>query len=66
MRADNYASLPLICRCLERTGKVKCMTLFLLRRVSEESFTSTETGTSFLLMEPRWFRAGTPFVGPMC
>jgi hypothetical protein len=57
-----YRRITLICHCLERIGKVKCMTRFLL--ISEEFLRShlllLRTVLVFLLMEPRWLRPGAP------
>jgi hypothetical protein len=55
------------CHCLERIGKVKCMTRFLL--ISEEFLRShlllLRMVLVFLPMEPRWLRPGAPLVGPI-
>jgi hypothetical protein len=61
-------SLTLICHCLERIGKVKCMARVFL--ISEEFLRSRllllRMVLVFLPMEPRWLRPGAPLVGPIC
>jgi hypothetical protein len=59
-------SLTLICHCLERIGKVQCMTRFLLIAEefnSEESFTSTENGTSLSAHGAQVAPSGRPLGG---
>jgi hypothetical protein len=68
LRSVRIVSLTLICHCLERIDKVKCMTCFLL--ISEEFLRShlllLRMVLVFLPMEPRWLRPGAPLVGPIC